>query len=175
MNEQGLQDLMNRSASEQTKLFDTKGADYAEGYEEAVGATEVDRLANFKLVASLLKGAPLDATTVCAVYWIKHVTAILKGVRDRRVDSEELLGRFFDERNYSLLLEANLTETNPELVPPVEVVDQAPVTPIKDSLRTHASLLEKTYASLLENQMDSLSPGWRNTSERRTPGKAGDC
>ena len=78
-----------------------KGPDYASHAGD-------NRLANFELVAQLLQGAPIDATTVCAVYWLKHVVAICTFIRNRRPGSEPILGRFADDRNYNALLWACL-------------------------------------------------------------------
>lgn len=74
-----------------------KGPDYASHAGD-------NRLANFELVAQLLQGAPIDATTVASVYWLKHVLAICTFIRNRRPGSEPILGRFADERNYNALL-----------------------------------------------------------------------
>jgi len=78
-----------------------KGPDYA-------GHDGDNRLANFESVAQLLKGAPMDAATVAAVYWLKHVFAICTYIRTRRPGSEPILGRFADDRNYNALLWACL-------------------------------------------------------------------
>jgi len=75
----------------------SKGPDYASHDGD-------NRLANFELVAQLLKGAPIDAMTTAAVYWLKHVLAICTYIRNRRPGSEPILGRFADERNYNALL-----------------------------------------------------------------------
>ncbi len=93
----------------------TKGPDYAHHTEDG----EVDRLANFKGVEARLEGAPVDLTTVCAVYFEKHIFAIERAVKDRKLSSESLLSRFADARNYLDLLLACFTESNPEMVPEV--------------------------------------------------------
>jgi hypothetical protein len=93
----------------------TKGPDYAHHLNQG----EIDRLANFKGVAARLEGAPTDLTTVCAVYFEKHIFAIERAVKDRQLSSEGLLGRFADARNYLDLLLACFAESNPELVPGV--------------------------------------------------------
>jgi hypothetical protein len=86
---------------ESTDILLAKGPDYASHAGD-------NRLANFESVAQLLKGAPIDAATVCAVYWLKHVFAICTYIRNRRPGSEPILGRFADERNYNALLWACL-------------------------------------------------------------------
>ncbi len=93
----------------------TKGPDYAHHATDG----SVDRLANFKGVAARLEGAPMDLTTVCAVYFEKHIFAIERAVKDRKLSSEALLGRFADARNYLDLLLACFAESNPDMVPEV--------------------------------------------------------
>ncbi len=95
--------------------LETKGPDYAHHTEDG----EVDRLANFKGVAARLEGAPLDLTTVCAVYFEKHIFAIERAVKDRKLTSEALLGRIADARNYLDLLLACFAESNPDMVPEI--------------------------------------------------------
>ncbi len=102
----------------------TKGPDYA--HHKTDGS--VDRLANFKGVASRLEGAPTDLTTVCAVYLEKHIFAIERAVKDRKLSSESLLGRFADARNYLDLLLACFTESNPEMVPEIASVTRPTMT-----------------------------------------------
>jgi hypothetical protein len=97
--------LVQEARKEQDSLLVDKGADYADQ-----GVFGDEKLANFKEVAKRLAGAPLDATTICAVYWLKHVIAIERWVRDRKVSSEPIEGRFDDESNYNLLLRANAQE-----------------------------------------------------------------
>ena len=92
----------------------TKGPDYAH---HDTGTGELDRLANFKEVAHRLEGAPMDLTTVCAVYFEKHVVAIERAVKDRKLSSEALIGRFADARNYLDLLLACFAESDPLMVP----------------------------------------------------------
>lgn len=93
--------------------LESKGPDYAHHSTDGT----VDRLANFKEVAHRLEGAPLDATTVCAVYLEKHVVAIEKAIKARKLSSEPLLSRFTDARNYLDLLLACFAETNGDMVP----------------------------------------------------------
>jgi hypothetical protein len=88
--------------------MDTKGVEYAKG-----SGDDVEINANFKLVALLLKGAPVDPVTVAAVYWLKHVAAVCRFVVTRERGSEPLMGRLGDAANYieimaSLMEEAGL-------------------------------------------------------------------
>jgi hypothetical protein len=93
--------LVREARAAQDDILLTKGADYADQ-----GVFGDDKLANFKEVERRLRGAPLDATTICAVYWLKHVIAMERWVRDRKVSSEPIEGRFDDEANYNPLLRA---------------------------------------------------------------------
>lgn len=67
-------------------LLFQKGADYA---------TKTDRLANFRK-----SRAVNEARQVWGVLFEKHFNAIMKWVRDGRVDSEPVESRFADLRNY---------------------------------------------------------------------------
>jgi hypothetical protein len=85
----------------QDELILKKGHDYT--------IASADRLFNFKFVGDLLG---LKPEQVCAVYWLKHVIAILTYLKTGRIESEEPLdGRFLDEANYLLLLKACLNES----------------------------------------------------------------
>ena len=101
--------MTNKLFEEVTKVLQLKADDIllAKGPDYASHAGD-NRLANFESVAQLLKGAPIDAVTVAAVYWLKHVFAICTYIRNRRPGSEPILGRFADERNYNALLWACL-------------------------------------------------------------------
>lgn len=101
-------------ATNAEKELTTKGPDYAH---HDTGTGEMDRLANFKEVAHRLEGAPLDQTTVCMVYLEKHALAIERAVKERKLSSENLLGRFADLRNYLDLLLACFAESDPGMVP----------------------------------------------------------
>lgn len=110
----------------------TKGPDYAH---HDTGTGELDRLANFKEVAHRLEGAPLDQTTVCAVYLEKHIVAIERAIKDRKLSSEGLLGRFADARNYLDLLLACFAESNPLMVPQLSAdLDESRHKPAKEFL-----------------------------------------
>ena len=85
---------------EQDKLIKSKGFDYT-----IAGS---DRLFNFKFVADLIGITPRQ---VAAVYWLKHVLAILTYVRYGKLESEGIDGRFIDEANYNLLMKAVCHDT----------------------------------------------------------------
>lgn len=78
------------------RTLDAKGHDYTRGAE--IG--ESDRLANFKTVAGMLGLTPLQ---VWAVYYLKHVFAILTYIKTGKVQSEGMRGRFLDAANYAVL------------------------------------------------------------------------
>ena len=87
---------LNALDEEANSILKAKGPEYA-------GHGEDNRLANFETIAELLRGAPIDALTVAAVYWLKHVFAICTYVRTRQEGSEPMFGRWADERNYNAL------------------------------------------------------------------------
>jgi len=87
--------LIKEFQEEQMEILDVKGNDYAAGDAEDSGN------ANFEIVASLLVDAPMDELTVWAVYFMKHVCAILTYVRNRRIESEGMAGRLNDIANYA--------------------------------------------------------------------------
>jgi hypothetical protein len=70
----------------------SKGKDYTQGNE--------DRLINFKEAARELKVSP---QTVWAVYFNKHVKAVLSSIVHNLDESEPLLERIADLRNYAFL------------------------------------------------------------------------
>ena len=90
--------LVKYARERQDRVLGVKGADYADNN---------DRLSNFKQVAALLG---VDSTTVAGVYFLKHVTAICRAIRDKTLSSEPLEGRFDDAVNYLYLLEACFDE-----------------------------------------------------------------
>lgn len=71
-----------------TDILFKKGADYS---------SDADRLANFKRLADRLG---MHDMQVWAVYFIKHIDAILTYCRTLAVQSENIRGRFADARNY---------------------------------------------------------------------------
>lgn len=72
-----------------------KGKEYAEG-----SGVEEDVNANFKLVAALLRDAPIDPLTITCTYMLKHISSICQYVRTRNKGSEPVYGRLGDARNY---------------------------------------------------------------------------
>ncbi|RLC39729.1 MAG: hypothetical protein DRH51_06665 [Candidatus Coatesbacteria bacterium] len=80
--------VKNMQEEEQDILF-RKGHDYQCGSD--------DVLANFKRIAERLSLSPLE---VWAVYFLKHIDAILTFVKKGEVASEDIEGRFNDARNY---------------------------------------------------------------------------
>jgi len=86
--------LIKKFRKQQDELILLKGYDYT------MGQHELDRLFNFKWVAGVLGISPLQ---VFAVYWLKHILAILTYIKTGVVKSEALASRFLDENNYNLL------------------------------------------------------------------------
>lgn len=77
-------------------VLEDKGKDYAGNAEEN------DRLGNFKMIAGILAAFSVDSSTplgVWSVYFLKHVFAIL-AYAGQHTESEPILGRFVDARNY---------------------------------------------------------------------------
>ena len=70
----------------------------SKGKEYTIGAD--DRLANFKTHA---KSLGLDPLQVWAIYFSKHIDSIMNYVKERKVHSEPIEGRFMDARNYLAL------------------------------------------------------------------------
>jgi hypothetical protein len=70
-----------------TEVLQTKGQDYSGD----------DRLGNFRRLAERLGLTPLQ---IWAVYFTKHIDAIMTFARTGRVASEPIRGRFADARNY---------------------------------------------------------------------------
>lgn len=97
-------------------VLESKGKDYAGDGDDK------DRLANFKVVAMLLKMFNVDQSTpegTWCTYFLKHVFAIL-AFMGQRTESEPILGRFVDARNYldlgyALVTEGQYTEPEPRL------------------------------------------------------------
>lgn len=80
--------------SECAQILRSKGDDYTEGNRET------DPLYNFKTLA---KELGLTPEQVWAVYWRKHVSAILNFAKGGRVESEPIRERIKDAINYLLL------------------------------------------------------------------------
>jgi hypothetical protein len=79
-------------------ILDTKGLDYT---------TTDDRLANFKDNA---KNLNLTVRQSWAVFFYKHISAILTWARGGELKSESITSRFHDAINYLLLGLAIMTE-----------------------------------------------------------------
>lgn len=95
--------MVNQFRWDQDDLIATKGHDYT--------IASPDRLFNFKFVGDLLGLRPEQ---VAAVYWLKHVMAILTHLKTGKLESSEPIeGRFLDEANYALLLQACMKEDKP--------------------------------------------------------------
>jgi len=78
--------------AEEKEILNTKGQDYTQ--------RDKDRLANFKNVA---RDLGVEPEVAWAVYFMKHIHAIMTWVKTGKVESEGLEGRFADIRNYALL------------------------------------------------------------------------
>lgn len=81
------QELLDLAAS----IRNSKGKDYSE---------DNDRLSNFKTIAKELGVKP---SLVWAVYFRKHIDAIMKHTREGQTESEPIEGRLADVLNYILL------------------------------------------------------------------------
>jgi hypothetical protein len=80
------------------EMLDKKGASYAGNN---------DRLANFKRIAERLGADPIK---IWAVYFMKHIDAILQYVKDGTESPEGVYGNFIDAMNYLDLGNAILKE-----------------------------------------------------------------
>lgn len=80
-----------KTCQEEIKLLRDKGRDYTDGN---------DALENFKEAARTLG---TDPWLIWAVYFRKHLRAIFSFVKNKKVHSEPIRGRFQDARNYLLL------------------------------------------------------------------------
>ncbi len=78
-------------AGEMSSLLISKGNDYS---------VNDDRLSNFKEVAKLVSITPMQ---VWAVFFLKHVTAVMTQAQDGEVKDEPIHMRFIDIANYAFL------------------------------------------------------------------------
>ena len=78
-------------------ILGVKGQDYT------IGNQEGDKLYNFREVGKQLG---IDTLDVAAIYWLKHVYAILAYVKSKKEGSEPIKLRFADARNYIDLMYA---------------------------------------------------------------------
>jgi hypothetical protein len=92
--------LVEAAREEQDKILDLKGQDYTMQSE--------DRLYNFKTIADMVGITPMQ---VWAVFWLKHVFAIVNYAKGGR-ESEPIEGRFVDNENYSYLGRGLVEERN---------------------------------------------------------------
>jgi len=86
---------------DQGELLLNKGQDYA---------GDGDRLANFKRLA---KGLGLTPLQIWAVYFTKHVDALVQLAKTGSLKSEPPRGRFLDVANYAILGAALFAESEP--------------------------------------------------------------
>lgn len=91
--------LVDAARLRQDQLLKVKGADYTRH--------SVDRLSNFKRNAAALDTSPL---LVWAVYFNKHIDAIMAFVKTGKTESEAIEGRIDDAINYLYLLEGLVKE-----------------------------------------------------------------
>jgi hypothetical protein len=85
--------------ADEAKLLLNKGADYTAGKKDA------DAYANFRIIADLLKGAPITPYTVALIYGLKHVLSLITfAITGKQESGEGLRGRHMDARNYFFIL-----------------------------------------------------------------------
>jgi hypothetical protein len=88
-----------KMCSDEAVLLLNKGADYTAGRKDA------DAYANFRIIADLLKGAPITPYTVAMIYGLKHVLSLITFAKTGKQESGEgLRGRHMDARNYYFIL-----------------------------------------------------------------------
>ncbi len=92
-------DLVNAARARQDGLLLRKGADYTRHSD--------DRLSNFKRNAEALGLTPFQ---VWAVYFNKHIDAIMAFVKSGKAESEAIEGRLDDAINYLYLFEGLVQE-----------------------------------------------------------------
>ena len=97
------EDLVKAARVRQDGLLTVKGADYTRH--------DPDRLSNFKNNA---KGIGLTPEQVWAVYFMKHIDAIMSYVKTGKLESEALTGRLDDAINYLYLFEALVKDLDAE-------------------------------------------------------------
>ena len=106
MNLKTRNEMIQKYQAEQMEILQRKGHDYA------AGEAEVNGNENFRIIAELLKGAPMDETTVWAVYFLKPVLSVVTFVRTRRVESEGMEGRMNDIAKYANIFRTLLDGMN---------------------------------------------------------------
>jgi hypothetical protein len=87
-------------SEEQAKTLIGKGHDYT------AGRAEEDSYANFRIIADLLKGAPITPYTVAMIYMLKHTFSLITFAKTGKQESGEgLRGRHIDQANYTFILD----------------------------------------------------------------------
>ncbi len=82
-------------------ILGIKGKDYT------IGNQDTDKLFNFREVAKMTGGSALE---VLAIYWLKHVYAIMAYVKSGEPGAEPIRLRIADARNYLDLMDAMITD-----------------------------------------------------------------
>ena len=94
------QAAFEKFSSEQAETLIGKGHDYT------AGNAEQDSYANFRIIADLLKGAPITPYTVAMIYMLKHTFSLITFAKTGKQESGEgLRGRHIDQANYTFILE----------------------------------------------------------------------
>lgn len=94
MNSKNFVEMFDAMCEDEKNILISKGKEYRCGQED-------DVLANFKRNAQLMGMSP---SQVWAIYFMKHIDAILNFVRDGKTHSSESIdSRVFDARNYLAL------------------------------------------------------------------------
>lgn len=99
MNSADFNALVAKARERQDGLLKSKGDDYTRH--------EADRLSNFKRGAAQIGVSPL---VVWAIYFNKHIDAIMAFIKTGKAESEAIEGRFDDAVNYLYLLEGLLED-----------------------------------------------------------------
>ena len=87
-------------AEEQRRTLIDKGHDYT------AGRAEEDSYANFRIIADLMKGAPITPYTVAMIYMLKHTFSLITFAKMGKQESGEgLRGRHIDQANYTFILD----------------------------------------------------------------------
>lgn len=87
-------------SKEQAETLIGKGHDYT------AGRAEEDSYANFRIIADLLKGAPITPYTVAMIYMLKHTFSLITFAKTGKQESGEgLRGRHIDQANYTFILD----------------------------------------------------------------------
>jgi hypothetical protein len=106
-------------------IYDRKGNDYTRG------KGDIDRLDNFREAAA---GAGISILQSWYVYAYKHWSAVIRFVREGRVESEPIESRLYDVINYVVLLLLHVKEMREENhrqdVPAVAVASAVSTVPI---------------------------------------------